>query len=394
MKKLRIVVGGFVGLFPTGGATWDYIQYVLGFNMIGHDVTYVEDTMLYPIYNRTGKDWDDCSYGVEYLKKTMEEIGMKERWAYRDVASGKTFGMSDSQVVTVCQNADVFVNVSSSTFLRPEYLKIPVRVLVDTDPMFTQYDYYKKQQAGGSDAIAAKEYMKAHTHFFTFGLNIGKADCRIPKDEFNWYTTKKPICINFWEQPPSKVSRYGFTSIMNWTERAEFSYENEIWGQKNKEFRKFYDLPTLSGEKFEIIINRGTDPETNKAMHHLESLQWKVLSPHELISNKEDYKSFVQTSYAEFSVTKETYIKSNSGWFSGRSAVYLASGRPVLTQDTQWSKYLPIGTGLFAIHDLDSAKEAIDALGSDYIRHSKAAKEIAVEYFDSNKVLQDILNKI
>src|SRR5688500_9870473 len=133
MENLKIVVGGFIGLFPTGGATWDYIQYPLGLKWMGHDVYYVEDTMLYPIYQSGGDSWDDCSGGVEYLRQAMEKAGLGDRWAYRDVATGKLFGMSESKLKEVCASADVLLNVSSSLFMREEYVQIPVKILVDTD---------------------------------------------------------------------------------------------------------------------------------------------------------------------------------------------------------------------------------------------------------------------
>ncbi len=394
MEKLKIVVGGFIGLFPTGGATWDYLQYPLGLKLLGHEVYYIEDTMLYPVYQSLGESWDDCTFGVAYLQKAMEEVGLQDNWAYRDVASEKIYGMSEARLKSICESADVFINVSSSTFLRDEYIKIPNKILVDTDPMFTQYQYFLKQEAGGDEAQTAKDYMHAHDLFFTFGLNIGQPDCRIPQFDFHWLTTKKPICLDFWNLPFSRQSKFGFTSIMNWTERPDFVYENETWGQKNKEFKKFFDLPTRSGEKFEIIINRPKDAETTKSMELLQECGWNVLSPDHLISDKENYKNFVQSSFAEFSITKETYIKSNSGWFSGRSAVYLASGKPVLTQDTQWSKYLPSGEGLFATNDLETAAQAVKEVTGNYARHSQAAKEIAHEYFDSNNVLSDILKHV
>jgi hypothetical protein len=391
-EKLRIVVGGFIGLFPTGGATWDYIQYALGLHKLGHDVYYIEDTMLYPVYQQSGEAWDDCSFGVNYLKEAMEKVGLGDRWAYRDVASGKLFGMSEEAFSEICATADVLMNVSSSLWMRDEYNRIPVKMLVDTDPMFTQYQYHEKLAKGGNEAATATQYMNAHNRFFTFGLNIGKADCRIPAFDFDWHTTVKPIVMDAWNHKSPGQAKYGFTSVMNWTERPDFMFENEEWGQKNKEFKKFHALPSISGEKFEIIINRPKDEGTKQSMHQLEDLGWDILSPDHLIADKEHYKDFVQSSLAEFSITKETYIKSNSGWFSGRSAVYLASGRPVITQDTQWSKYIPSGAGVIAMHDLESATEAVRSVRADYARHSKAATEIAHEYFDSNKVLSDMLS--
>lgn len=231
-EKMRIVVGGFIALFPTGGATWDYIQYPLGLKWMGHDVYYIEDTMLYPVYQAAGESWDDCSFGVDYLKQAMEKIGMEDRWAYRDVASGKLFGMTEARLKEICDTADVFINVSSSVYMRDEYRRIPVKMLVDTDPMFTQYQYHEKMEKGGDAAAAATAYMRSHDLFFTFGLNIGQEDCRIPAFDFKWITTKKPICLDAWNHHVPGEPKYGFTSILNWTERPDFMYENEAWGQK------------------------------------------------------------------------------------------------------------------------------------------------------------------
>lgn len=394
MKKLKIIVSGFAGLFPTGGATWDYIQYPLGLHMMGHDVYYLEDTMLYPVYQNSGDKWDDCAFGVSYLKKAMEDVGLADRWAYRDVVTGKLFGMPEKEFKELCNTADVLINVSSSIFFKEEYMQIPVKILVDTDPMFTQYQYHLKLIAGGSEARVASDYMHAHNLFFTFGLNIGNPDCRIPVYDFDWKTTKKPICLKYWDQPSMEPLKYGFTSIMNWTERPDFMYEKETWGQKNKEFQKFFDLPSIAREKFEIIINRPKDDGTSKSIDHLRKCGWNVLSPDELIADLNLYRNFVQSSQGEFSITKETYIKSNSGWFSGRSAVYLASGKPVITQDTRWSDYIPSGNGVIAITDLSSAVEAVKEVTGNYRHHSKAARNIAMDYFDSTLILSDILNHI
>jgi hypothetical protein len=394
MKNLKIIVGGYIGLYPTGGATWDYIQYPLGLKMLGHEVYYLEDTAQYPIYQLEESAWDDCTYCVNYLKTAMEEVGMGDRWAYHDIASNKIFGMPEQKLKEVLKTADVFINVSASTILREEYLNIPAKILIDTDPMFTQYQYQVMQDAGGDKAIEAQNFMKAHNLLFTFGLNIGKEDCRIPQFDYKWLTTKKPICLEHWSASTETGRRFGFTSILNWTERPAFTYENELWGQKNVEFQKFYHLPSIAQQPFDLIINRGNDQESINAMENLKDLGWNILSPHDLIANKEDYKRFIQSSYGEFSVTKETYIKSNSGWFSGRSACYLAAGKPVITQDTQWSKYIPAGEGLFACNEIESANNAIKEIASDYARHAQAAKDIAHEYFDSRKVLSDMLQQI
>ncbi|MGL6269212.1 MAG: hypothetical protein ACRC2O_14870, partial [Chitinophagaceae bacterium] len=176
--KLRIIVGGFIGLYPTGGVTWDYLQYPLGLKLLGHDVYYIEDTIQYSRFQTENTSWEDASYSISYLKNIMERFGFRDRWAYRDIASGQCFGLSPDKITQLCNTADVFINISASTFLREEYLKIPVRVLIDSDPMFTQIEYYNERYVKDTtDEYKMKFMVENHTHHFTFGENIEKEDC-------------------------------------------------------------------------------------------------------------------------------------------------------------------------------------------------------------------------
>ncbi len=391
---MRIIVGGYIGLYSIGGATWDYLQYPLGLHMLGHDVYYIEDTMQYPVYQPQKDKWDDCTNCVSHVKIAMEQVGLKDRWVYRDVVTGKIFGMTEQKLKELYATADVFINISDSTIVNEDYAAIPVKMFVDTDPMFTQYQYYERQQKGGKAAKDAEEYWKSYDHLFTFGLNIHKPDCRIPTHGFQWHTTKKPTVLNQWSSSSAVISQWGFTSILNWVERAPFKYDNEMWGQKNIIFEKFLPLPLNSGKDFDLVINTSDTKEAKEAMKRIRQHKWNVLDPYELIPDKDSYRDFIQSSLGEFSITKETYIKSNSGWFSGRSACYLAAGKPVITQDTQWTKYIPSGEGLFACDNLESASAAVEEITADYAKNSKAAQEIAAEYFDSSKVLNDMLSYI
>ncbi len=395
MERLRIVVGGYIGLYPTGGATWDYIQYPLGLKMLGHDVYYIEDTGQYPVFQK-GKDaWDDATSCVAYLKEAMDFFGLKDKWAYRDAASGKTFGMSEGQILEICKSADIFINISCSTFPREEFMKIPKRVLIDSDPMFTQVQYALELEGGLEASVwSTIKMLQEHNYIFTFGENIGATDCRIPLFEFKWNTTRQPICIEKWQ---SDRSSYGtaFTSIMNWSGRKKLEYANETWGQKDVEFERFKEIPKLSHESlFEVIMNRNLKIESSFDEVGLRKLGWKILDPSTTIPSPSDYQNFIWNSFGELNVAKETYVKANTGWFSCRSACYLAAGKPVIAQDTRWSKYIPSGEGLFAFDDIDNVMEAIEQVKSDYKRHSSFAKEIASQYFDSNVVLQQLLNKI
>ncbi len=395
MDKLRIIVGGNIGLYPTGGATWDYIQYPLGLKMLGHDVYYIEDTRQYPIFQKDKRAWDDATECIVYLEKVMSAFGFKDRWAYRDIASGKSYGMSEDKIRKLCSSADLFINISCSTFLRDEYLKIPSRILIDSDPMFTQIQY-AKELAGEEEAKYwnTKMMIENHNYLFTFGENISSEDCKIPTFDFKWHTTRQPICLNEWENNIT-IKKGPLTSIMNWSGRNKIIYGNNQWGQKDVEFEKYKTIPHQMPEnQFEIVINKPLNSESIYNPEVLQSLGWKLLSPDDAVANTEDYRKYIINSCAEFSIAKETYVKSNSGWFSCRSACYLAAGRPVITEETGWSKYIPSGSGLFAFDSEKKAVEAINTINSDLKKHSAAAKEVAKEYFDSNVVLTNMLNKL
>jgi hypothetical protein len=396
MKKLRIIVGGYIGLYPTGGATWDYIQYPLGLKMLGHDVYYIEDTGHYPIFQKEKDAWDDASYCIGYLKEVMERFGMNDRWAYRDVASGKSFGMTQQKILELCASADVFINISCSTYSRDEYMRIPNRILIDTDPMFTQMQYLLQdiRVSGVPQLSTTKQMVESHTHLFTFGENIGSADCKIPTLDYQWITTRQPIVLDLWNNTITNPIM-GFTSIMNWSGRKKLIFQDQEWGQKDVEFEKFKDIPhRLKDLNFEVVINRPLNKESQFSLIEFEKLGWKILDPQEFVNNLSDYRNFIFNSTAEFGVAKETYVKSNSGWFSCRSACYLAAGKPVITQETGWSKYIPSGNGLFAFTDIESAEDAIKKVNSDIKKQSIKAKEIAREYFDSGIVLTEMINKL
>lgn len=381
-------MGGFIGLYPTGGVTWDYIQYVLGLQQLGHDVFYIEDTNQYPRFQTAGKAWNDASDSVNYLQQTMEKFGLQHRWAYRDITGGHCYGLSVSQLKVICSTADVFINISASTFLRDEYLAIPCRILIDSDPMFTQIDYFNETKNKDTDRSKMKFVVQNHTHYFTFGENIAEEDCKIPTFNFNWIPTRQPVCMNYWTQQEPLKKPAVFTSIMNWSVKKSFVYDEQQWGQKNIELEKFITIPAAFPEaEFKLMIT-GIEKEKEA---WLKKMGWHLLDALQNITNTANYQTFINTSTAEFSIAKETYVKSNSGWFSCRSACYLAAGKPVVTQDTQWSKYIPAGHGLFAFTDIPSAVEALHKVKANTAKHAKAAREIASAYFDSNKVLNKLL---
>ena len=395
-KKLRIVVGCHLGLVPAGGLTWDYVQYPVGLAALGHDVYYVEDTRVWPIYQPEGSDWGDASASVAYLRGVMNDFGFSSRWAYRDEASGRTFGMDEQRVVEICRTADVFLNVSCSTYMRDEYRAIPTRVLIDTDPMFTQIQYLSQQMFTPGEP-GLRDLVDAHNFHFTFGENVRDDECRMPGCGINWRPTRQPICLPHWRASalPSLGNGTAYTTLMNWTAAKPLQYEGETWGQKDVEFRRFIDLPGRIPEvPLAVAVGQTGGAGEPFPCEEARAAGWRVLDPQIHAPDWRSYRSFIESSIGEFSIAKETYVKARTGWFSGRSACYLATGRAVVTQDTGWSKYLPVGEGLLAFDSVEEAADALERVESNPARHSRAARDIAEEHFDSARVLASLLESL
>jgi hypothetical protein len=391
MSRLRIIVGGYLGLLPAGGVTWDYVQYPAGFAALGHDTYYVEDTRLWPLYVADGASRNDSTPLVAHLAQVMADFGMADRWAYRDEVTGQCHGLTEARVLELCRSADIFVNVSCSTFLRDEYRAIPIRALIDSDPMFTQIQYVS-QTGFTPGKPGMQQLLRGHTHHFTFGENVGQADCRMELCGVRWRRTRQPVLLERW--PVSELPAGGtYTTIMNWTAARPLIYAGETWGQKDIEFRRFFDMPRRYSKcAFAVVVAQTTgapfpSEEARRA-------GWKVLNPQEHTPDWRTYQAFLERSRGEFSVAKETYVKARTGWFSCRSACYLAAGRPVVTQDTGWSRYYPTGAGLFAFNDAEQATEALRAIEVEPSRHARAARALAEEYFDSRRVLREFLDQV
>ena len=387
-RGLKVVVTGYVGLTPAGGVTWDYMQYPLGFQELGCDVLYLEDTQQWPVYQDNSGEIT-CAPNVEYLSSAMRRFGMQGRWAYRDEVTGRFFGRSQEDVGRFCAAADVLVNLSCSTPMREEYAAIPVRALVDTDPMFTHVQCVTGKTLCGVNS-AMPRMIASHTHLFTFGENLGQPECEVPLAGKQWLNTRQPVVLKCWlvsglpEMAP-------YTSVFNWSAAKEFEFEGKRWGQKNTEFMRFLGIPReLPQVSFTIGVGQTTgDPFP---VELVKSHGWKVRNASEIAADADSYQTFIRNSRAEFSVAKQTYIAAKTGWFSCRSACYLASGRPVVTQDTGWSKWIPNGCGLFAFTDSASASAAIRQIELEPERNAAAARNIAEDIFDSGKVLTKMLS--
>ncbi len=385
-------MGGYLGLAPAGGLAWDYLHYPLGFAALGHDVFYVEDTGLWPVY-QAGGGGADCAASVAFLAAAMEGVGLGERWAYRDEVSGRWCGMAEARAREVCRTADVLVNLSCASVLRDEHASVPARILVDTDPMFTQIQYAEAGEGFTPGGSGIRALVAGHTHHFTFGESVGGEGCRIPACGVEWRPTRQPIFLPEWPavELPSDAGA-AFTTLMNWTAGRPLRHAGETWGQKDVEFLRFAGLPRrVPGLPLAVAVGQTGGAGEPFPAEMARSRGWRVLDPAVCAPDPARYRAFIRASRGEFSVAKETYVKAGTGWFSGRSASYLASGRPVVAQDTGWSRHVPAGEGCFAFRTADEAAAALEAVAADPARHARAARRIAEEHFDSGAVLGRLL---
>jgi hypothetical protein len=236
--------------------------------------------------------------------------------------------------------------------------------------------------------------VRTHERHFTFGLNIGQPGCKIPPTGLQWRPTVQPIALEWWQRtlmPPNAchTADGAWTTVMNWASYKPEEFQGETYGQKDIEFQNFMQLPSLTSERFVLAMGQG--PGKNRPTEHLEALGWRIIEPDIHVPDYASYHDFLTNSKAEWSIAKNGYVKSHSGWFSCRSACYLAAGKPVVVQDTGWSEHLPSGDGALCFSTLSEAAEAIEKVARDYPRHCAAARAYARENFDAAKVCAELL---
>lgn len=390
-RPLRIVVTGLIGQYAFGGVTWDYLQYVLGLRALGHDVWYLEDTGAWAYDPIAEQPSADCTYNVQYLATIMEQFDLGDRWLYRNAADGTYHGVPGERSESVIRQADVLVNVSGACWLTEATAAVPHKLFVDGDPMFTQIGI----ATGANADIAAR--VRAHTAHFTFGLHVGHPTCRVPTAGLEWHPTVQPIALECWRPwyldaapPPEHPARGAFTTVMNWASYPPVVFDGEEYGQKDVEFRACIDLPARTAQRLVMAMGQGVGRRRPTA--ELERAGWTILEPSVHLPDHLTYRDFLRASRAEWSVAKNGYVKGRTGWFSCRSACYLALGRPVVVQDTGWSEHLATADGgVLPFRTVDEAAAAIDRVNAAYEAHSRAARALCERTFDARTVCAELL---
>jgi hypothetical protein len=391
-QRLRIVVTGLAATYPFGGVFWDYIQYVLGFHRLGHDVLYLEDTGKW-CYDPVAQSFvADASGNAARLQAALAALdpALKDRWFLRD-AAGETYGRSWADVVRFVREADLFLHISASCWMRDEYFACKRIAFIDSDPMYTQGSVPGYLDGTASEDERGRiDMLRRHDVFFTFAENLGGRDCRIPLGIFDWKPTRQPVVLSCFEPHgvPLESRRRNLTTVASWepTEKGP-TFDGVMYTGKSTEFLRFQDLPSRSALPLEIALS-GPAP-----VAMLRSKGWKIREAWEVTSDPWIYRSYLANSLAEWSVAKNAYAAGRTGWFSCRSACYLALGVPVVVQDTGFGAAIPTGEGIVTFRTLDEAAAAIDEVASNPERHARAAAEIARELFDSDKVLTALLEQ-
>jgi hypothetical protein len=385
---MRIVVTGLIASYPLGGVSWDYLQYIQGLQLLGHEVFYLEDTGRW-VYNPDLRSFtEDCSFNLRYLKKVLAflEPRAKTRWSFRSPL-GTYFGLAEHEIERVCNEADLFINVSGCCWLRERYQGCARKLYIDTDPLYTQYklEAVRRGTATEDQAFSVDLILK-HDCFFTYAENMGQPSCNIPACGLTWQITRQPIVLTNWPFTFTPMARV-FTTVMSWkNDVTPPSIGGETYGGKDLEFINFLDLPSRVRVPIEIALS-GPAP-----LDQLKQYGWQIVDGYEKSFTMDAYRSHLSNSRGEWSIAKNAYVASRSGWFSDRSAAYLALGKPVVLQDTGFRGYYPIGEGLFTFSTVEEAILAIESIESDYHRHCEAARAIAEQEFAAESVLVRLLD--
>ena len=379
----RIIVFGILFWYPLAGVTYQFLHYLIALRRLGYDAYYVEDSGRW-IYDPALNDLSpDASRNVEAVAPVLAEHGFGDRWAFRGCyPGGRCYGMSEEQILRLYREADAFLNVTGAQEIREEHLQCRRRIYIESDPFASQV-----RVATGDPAIIAA--LDAHDTHFTFGENIGQADCSVPVKRFEWLPTRQPVVVDLWRGGQAQAGA-SYTTITTWRNTGKdvvYQGERYYW-TKDREFEKFLDLPRRRAVSFELAV--GVEDSVRQ---RLQDNGWRLRHSLDLSASVTHYREYIQRSRGEFTVARDQYVRPRTGWFSDRSACYLAAGRPVITEDTGFGKFIPTGRGLFAFTTMDDILAAIDAIESDYEGHCRAARDIAETYFGAERVVGSLMSR-
>ena len=362
------------GVPHQGGATWAVLQYVLGLRRLGFEVTFVEPL---PLPAGSAAPAPEI---VRYFSRVCDAFDLHGSAALL-LSDRRTVGLPYGRLESAASRADLLLNMAG--MLRDPRLtgRVPHRLYLDLDPAFTQLWAEEGIDVG----------LEGHTHFATVGLSLGTPGCDVPTLGLDWIPTLQPIVLDEWPAH-ARVRRQALTTVGNWRSYGSVERAGRFYGQKAHAFREYFNLPERTGARFELALSIHPDEVTD--LEALSCHGWTLLDPARVAGTPEAYREYIGGSWAEIGIAKSGYVEGRCGWFSDRSVCYLASGKPVLAQETGFSKHLPTGLGLLRFGSPEEAADGVAALRSDYDRHARASREIAETYFRSEVVLSELLQRV
>jgi len=378
---------GFMGGMPIAGVIWQHVHYIVGLQRLGHEVYYIEDSARLPYNPETFEVNDEFDYAAKILGRLASEFDFKDRWAFcaRYLKKNPTTGLPLKKIRELYREADAILNICGTQEFNDDLLKSDRIIYVESDPGVEQI----KIDKGIKSTI---DYLCRHHALFTFGENVGTKHFPVPNHGFMWHATRQPIVTDLWKTNHAPKRAALFTSIANWSTSGlkDITWRGKkyLWS-KSREFLRFVAAPKKAGETFELATNI----QDRKTREKFEDNDWRFTSPIQMSVDYWLYRDYIQQSKGEFTVAKDQYVRLNTGWFSDRSACYLAAGRPVITQETGFTEHYGGDAGLLAFRSLNEVAEAAQEINADYKKHSGAARQIAREIFEAEKVLKSLLDR-
>jgi len=383
MTRPLAVVVGFIGKLPMAGMMLYNLHYILGLQDLGYDVHYVEQQNSVEDYYdpRLNEMTGSVAYGAAYVRSNLEPFGIgADRFSVIDI-DRRCHGSGWHGLEAALGKADFVLDLADATWF-DELERCPKRAFVDGDPVFTQ----AAMLSGGSLANAISKY----DVLFTYCARLGKPDCLVPSAGREWIASRPVVCTRLWNADvPHDPALLPITSLMNWSAGADLELHGQVYRQKGPELERFMALPVLARGPFVLALGGGEPNLRERLCEH----GWAIVDPLSVTATFETYRDFINGSRADCGIAKHAYVASRSGWFSDRATCYLASGRPVLHQDTGFDDWLPVGEGIFVFATVPEALDAIKELDANYALHARAARAVAEEHFEARTVIGRMLDE-
>jgi hypothetical protein len=383
MSSLRIVLGNSsLAGYPQGGGHWAlFLQYLLGLQALGHDVFWLE------LFGAT----EDAPRDDELIRRFFERFrayGLEDRCAVLRIARGEAWhslqtaepcGKSRQEIREIAQSADLLWNFCAAV-RQPLLALFRRRAFVDLDPGILQIS-----------ALDWEMGLDDHHVLLSVGRNLHASGCEVPTLGKEWQPFFPFVYLPMWEAAPDPGDGAPFTSVTQWNWGELWLRDRILSAAKRDAYLRYVDLPRQAARAFELAANIHPLDQTGDR-DRLLSHGWRLVDPHEVAGSPLEYQQYLAVSRAEISCPKPIYRELKTGWLSDRTACYLASGRPVLAEDTGFSAYLPTGAGLLTFGTLAEAIEGVAQIDADYARHSRAARELAAAHLDSRQWLPAMLS--